>query len=696
MKPWLLATLWLLGVMQPPTAAHASAAIDVSMDASGYYTIQTHSPEMTFAGHVPAPLSAVRTSDGQDGVGQFHTLEFDYGGRTSSITAYPQLGAIVFATTYAPSNLALGAFPVLSQIPRLPYTLSYHDTPFSPYQLNTLDQAADSPWLFFDASANGFILSPASDFLIARMALAPDGSLTSGVGADLSGLTDKLTHTTVLVVGSGLNHLFDTWGRTLTALHAKTRPPNDADLTLARLGYWTDNGATYYYHFEPDLGYAGTLLAVRRELDQRGINIGYLQLDSWWYPKGPNARWDDTANGIYRYRAAPDLFPDGLASFQHQVGLPLVTHARWIDPASPYRGELASSGNVMTDARYWADLMGYLRSSGVVTYEQDWLGAQAQPVYDLSAPEQFMGNMAADAQLDGLTLQYCMPLPRHVLQTVAYPNVTSMRVSDDRFDRNRWDTFLYTSRLASAVGVWPWSDVFMSSERDNLLLSVLSGGVVGFGDALGAESADDLHHAARADGVLVKPDAPLVPTDDSILAEAAHGAAQPMVAWTYSDHGDLRGLYMFAYARNGGSQSVAFAPSQMGISGAAYVYDYFGGTGIRVEAGGAYSASVADGSYFVVAPIGPSGIALIGDVGEFASLGQKRISALSDTGVVDATVEFAPGEQSVTLVGYAPSSPTVVFGGSTQPVDYDAGSGRFTLVVHPDTTPSSVKMQLNP
>src|SRR5262249_23203175 len=155
----------------------------------------------------------------------------------------------------------------------------------------------------------------------------------------------------------------------------------DADLTLAKLGYWTDNGAIYYYNFDQRFGYEGTLLAVKRELDQLGIRIGYLQLDSWFYPKGPNMRWDDKDHGIWRYRAATDLFPSGLPAFQQQVGVPLVTHARWIDPSSPYRNEFSASGNVMTDARYWDDLMGYLQAGGVVTYEQDWLGAQAQPVY---------------------------------------------------------------------------------------------------------------------------------------------------------------------------------------------------------------------------------------------------------------------------------------------------------------------------
>ena len=367
-----------------------------------------------------------------------------------------------------------------------------------------------------------FLISPAQNFPVARMTLGSDGALASGIDAGIASLPAGYTHQTLLVAGGGPNQLFDVWGSAMTALHGKHRPPNDADVTLEKLGYWTDNGATYYYHFEPQLGYAGTLLAVRHEFDQRGIALGYLQLDSWWYPKGPNARWDDTANGIFRYRAAPELFPGGLPAFQQQVGLPLVTHARWIDPSSPYRTEFNQgfSGNVMTDAGYWADLMSYLQAGGVVTYEQDWLGAQAQPVYDLSAPQQFMGNMAGAAALRGMTLQYCMPLPRHVLQTVEYGNVTTMRVSDDRFDRNRWDTFLYTSRLASALGVWPWADVFMSTERNNLLLATLSAGIVGIGDPLGAEDAANLRRVMRADAVLVKPDAPLVPTDESMLAEA--------------------------------------------------------------------------------------------------------------------------------------------------------------------------------
>ena len=122
----------------------------------------------------------------------------------------------------------------------------------------------------------------------------------------------------------------------MTDLQGKTRPANDADPTLNYLGYWTDNGATYYYKFDPTLGYAGTLLAVANSFKQEGIPLGYMQLDSWWYPKGSSDTWQGNGTkrgGIYAYVAA--LFPNGLQAFQQQLGLPLVTHARWIDTSSP-------------------------------------------------------------------------------------------------------------------------------------------------------------------------------------------------------------------------------------------------------------------------------------------------------------------------------------------------------------------------
>jgi hypothetical protein len=84
--------------------------------------------------------------------------------------------------------------------------------------------------------------------------------------------------------------------------------------------------------------------------------------------------------------------------------------------------------------------------------------------------------------------------------------------------------------------------------------------------------------------------------------------------------------------------------AELGTTGPAYVYDYFAGTGRLVAAGGSVTATVGDGTYWIVAPVGPSGIAFLGDAGKLVAHGDKRVENLSDDGSVHATVAFAAGE----------------------------------------------------
>jgi hypothetical protein len=700
MQWFALSLVVLLAAAQPSgaVAVDTDSGLHVLVEPSGHFEVRTSTPPWVFGGDVGRPLTRLRLVDGRDGIGTYQEIAFDAVSAQApggSIRAYRGSSIVLFTTEYRVTTSTPDDFPRLRTYPNLPFQLSYRTLPFAPYQFNSVADAADSPWIFFDQQANAFLLAPATNFPVARSTLNADGSLSSSI-APVGAIPAGFAHGTMLVTGVGINQLFETWGQAMTRGYQKPRPSNDADLTLDKLGYWTDNGATYYYHFDPALGYDGTLLAVTREFADKGIKLGYLQLDSWWYPKGPAARWDERLGGIFRYRADAELFPDGLAAFQNLIGLPLVTHARWIDPASPLRAEFASSGKVITDERYWDDVMAYLHDSGVVTYEQDWLGSEAQPVYDLVAPEQFMGNMANAAARNGMTLQYCLPLPRHVLQTLSYANVTTMRVSYDRFDSSHWDEFLYDSRLASALGVWPFTDVFMSAERTNLLIATLSAGIVGVGDPLGGLNADNLRRVVRADGTIVKPDVPIVPIDETYLAQARVGGRQSMVASTYSAHGDMRALYVLAYARDGAQQLASFSPASLGLSGPAYVYDVFGEQGTLVPPGQRFSADVpADGSYYVVAPVGPSGIAFLGDRGLFAALGSKRISQLDDDGSVHATVEFAVGETQITLHGFAPAAPTVTSpDGTVADVQYDSTTQRFSIALSPAAAPSATNVTI--
>jgi hypothetical protein len=207
--------------------------------------------------------------------------------------------------------------------------------------------------------------------------------------------------------------------------------------------------------------------------------------------------------------------------------------------------------------------------------------------------------------------------------------------------------------------------------------------MVGVGDAAGSESAQNLFQTIRADGVIVKPDMPIAPLD-AVYIQDAQALNAPMVAATYTDFGaGMRPAYVFAYAR-GANTSASFSPAALGLGGDVYVYNYFTGTGTLVPAGNSFSDTVTSGSYYLVVPIGPSGIAFLGDAGKFVSLGKKRISQLSDGGTVQATLAFAARESAVTIHGYSPTLPAVAaLDGVVGAVTYDSTTGQFSVVVSP-------------
>jgi hypothetical protein len=681
-------------------AAVTGSGITASVNYNGSYQIQTQqTASWTFSGTVGHAVTSQSTTSGTDAIGAYQEVDFSYTDsvhRTASIRVYQNTPIVLFgSTTQSPaanSSSAGTPFPSFST-PGLPYRESFQHAAFSYYQFGGTP-AHDSPQLGFDGQGHSYLVSAADDFGVANLTRSTTGTVSAGIVGSVSTLPAGFTHRTILALGSGINTTYSTWGSALMALGGKHSIANDANSTLNTLGYWTDNGATYYYNYDSSLGYTGTLLSAAKDFASKGVPVGYMQLDSWWYPKGSSDSWQGNGTdrgGEYVYRSAPALFPNGLAAFQQQLGLPLVTHGRWIDPSSPYRQQYQMSNNVSTDPAFWNSTMTYLKSAGVVTYEQDWLSEYAQPNYNLTDPSAFVGNMAGSASANGLTLQYCMPLPWNYLQSTLYQNTQTTRVSNDRFDRSKWDAFLFDSRLASALGEYPWTDVFMSTETQNLLLSTLSSGMVGVGDAIGAESASNLLESVRADGVIVKPDVPMLPLD-SVYSAVAQNSTAPMVASTYTTHNGLREAYVFAYARNNGTQSIAFNPNSRGVSGEAYVYNYFTGSGRLVPAGSTFTDTVgSNGSYYVVAPLGPSGIAFLGDAGKFVSTGDKRIVHLSDNGTVNATVAFASNEHSVTVHGYAPTAPAATASdGSVGSVSYNSSTHLFSVTVMPGSDYNAV------
>lgn len=683
----LATTLLLLTIVAPlraETIHEDSTGITVTVEENGHYSIRTNDPLWVFTGTLPASLSALKTVAGHDGIGDYDEITFTFGAREGSIRTYPGRAAVLFTDRYTTAAPNGPGFPKLSVSPDVPGRLSFRGK-WSQFQFDL--SGTEGPWVYFDDAGRSFVLSPASDFMVANLNLTDDKQIESRISPRIKDIPRGLAHRTLLVVANGINRAFDTWGHALTDLNGKVRPANDADPSLKSLGYWTDNGASYYYNYEDSLGYTGTLLAVKDEFAKAGVALGYMQIDSWWYPKGEDGHWNHFApwnpEGINRYEAHPDIFPKGLGGFQKDLGLPLITHARWIDAKSPYRQRYKMSNNVIVDPEYWMTVGKNLRDWGVFAYEQDWLDEWATAAYNMNDQNAFVDNMARMSDTFGLSMQYCMATPRHFLQSTNYSSLTTVRVSEDVFTRDKWDQFFYSSRLASALGVYPFTDVFGSNEKISTLIATLSAGIIGVGDRLGEVNAENLLFAVRPDGIIVKPDVPAVPTDESILNDA-HNAGEPLVSFTYTDHGPMRALYIFAHPRTE-DRTFTFTPEKLGLGGSVYIYNWLADRGRRIQGGEPWTQTIkGDPSYLVAVPVGKSGIAFLGDAGKFVPLGKKRVSELTDDGTVNATLEFAKTEHSIIVHGWAPSMPLVTASeGRVGKLHFDDATGRFHVEVFP-------------
>lgn len=701
---WGLIVATLPFLSSPAYAQYSAAGFggaSALISSSGAWSVQIPAHQWTFSGTVGrVPGSAISIS-GEDKLGTYSQLTFRYetpaGGRTSSIRVYLHRPVVIFSAINPEESPNLAPFPVIKAYPMLRH-LSFLGM-FA--QEDFANMAPDGVTSWFDAAGHSFVISAASNFMTAETRRNASDAIVGGISAKIEVLPAGFRHETILTWGEGINQTLAAWGRALTDLSGKVRPASDADLLLEKLSYWTDNGATYYYN-SGSLTYPETLQAIKTELQVKGIRLGSLQLDSWWYPKGPDNHWF-SREGIWTYSAATHLFRSELAAFNKEVGTPLITHARWIDKASPYRSKFLMSGNVSVDPRYWDTVAAYLKAAGVKTYEQDWLGLGAHTDFNLKDPDAFLDNMALSMAKKGLTVQYCMANPSHFLQSTKYSNVTNIRTSQDRFGRERWSHFLYSSRLAAVLGTWPFSDVFMSSELDNLLLATLSSGPVGIGDAMGAIHAENLRRAVRADGVIVKPDTGAAPIDSVILADA-EGRDVPMQAAAYTDFGGKRNgvsaNYIVAYPR-GKNTILRVEPRAYGIAGPAYLYDVLRKEGRLIEANSTWTTDLgadpgADLGYYVLVPVGRSGMALLGDRDQFVTLGRKRIADATDDGVVDVTVNFSVGEGMRTLTGFSPSRINVsaVTGRFSSPV-WSSSTAMFTFNVRPEPGTSQARFRLS-
>ena len=589
----------------------------------------------------------------------------------------------------AQTGIATGEFAVASiayepiEVPeKFRHVLNFQMTPMLPPFRQPL--ATSGPLILYSDEMDVMVFSPMDHFYESVIELR-DGKIEYGIEGEIDEIPEGFTHRFVLVEGKGMSRTVDAWGAALRSDRGAEPTDRYADLGVSHLGYWTDNGAYYYYRTEDGLNEADTLLAVKADADDRSIPISYLQLDSWWYFKAGSGT-NLAAGGLVRWEPQPEMFPDGLAAFQQQIDLPLIVHNRWFAKENAYiddydfvEGEEMALplgrgvfDKLMKDAKSW----------GVFTYEQDWLMLQFWGVPHL---RNGIGHSAGwirdihDAAKDqDLTVQLTMPGGAHLMDTVDRPAVTTLRTSIDYAPgiakQAFWPQFHTVNMLARAVGVLPFKDNFHSSEKwgeAEALISILSAGMVGPGDQVGKMDADLLLRTCRRDGLLLKPDAPAVPIDAMFLEHS-----RPYTTMTHSDRDEGRWTYVGAYliaqellsiadnifatASYDGQQPSDHYPlpvkvndwrvdleADLQIGRRAVVYDWRRREAFVADGSFeiAEMSEVYDHGYFVLAPIASNGLALIGETDKFVTMADRRFRSITVTGnAFEVTVVGVPDE----------------------------------------------------
>ena len=226
------------------------------------------------------------------------------------------------------------------------------------------------------------------------------------------------------------------------------------------------------------------------------------------------------------------------------------------DPTTPYA--------LPTEAAFWVDLFHNATrgpaSWGLSVMKQDHQDQQigcdwnhGTPVCHrwrgLAEPQiltNWLAQMAAGARSQGVTIEYGTTIARFILNTVTLPAgvVTHARGANDYCIRAMKDAWRIgaAAGLFWSVGIYTTKDTFFSSSNEtapggslkgyherypelHAAVSALSAGPVSPSDAPGAANVSLLMRTCRADGVLLKPDAPAMPLDDFWIGHAFCAAA---------------------------------------------------------------------------------------------------------------------------------------------------------------------------
>lgn len=461
------------------------------------------------------------------------------------------------------------------------------------------------PLLLHDRDTlRSIVLSPIENFKVAFTAQTkqpPLGDdLACGIHGRVRSIPPGFNHTTILFSDAsqrrGVRLALLGWGDVLLARNRKPRTPPSPSIQQTHLGYGTATGAYYWYRTESGASYEETMRAIQSSHISHGLSVGWYEIDSWFYFKAGNSTGED--GGCREWKARPDIFPHGLPAVHKALG-PLMTHCKYFsadniyqrqfhflkDPESGLPDNDTHAIAIPTDQAFWDLLLTTAMASGVSLWKQDWLASLFELSHrageDVTTAVTFHRQLANAAASRGIELQFCMPTPSDIMQTVESPTARYARLSDDYCTNPLQWKIGRVSLVAEALGIGAFKDAFWTVEEQpgyrvqkdecwvpeftepnpmlQAAVSSLSNAQVAFGDRIGHTNHSLLLWTCLADGTLLRPDRPAVAIDATF-----HRNGTPGEVWATA--ATVSGL-MFHYVLSANlSVPYTIPTSEMGLN----------------------------------------------------------------------------------------------------------------------------------
>ncbi|MGV9197952.1 MAG: hypothetical protein ACOC4M_03855 [Promethearchaeia archaeon] len=585
-------------------------------------------------------------------------------------------------------------FPILRNKSPNQRLLTFKDETFCPPSKRIPDYVS-APVCLYDDEKNAVIFSALNDFATNIITTSKKDTLNYydvvfELGPD--GLIDQFpqdyTYTYLFVFEHGINSCFNKWGNLVHQFHEIENKKIDPyeNIMNSHLGYFTDNGA-YYYYFPLNGGsYDETLIEIEQYYsDKEPISFAYYHLDSWWYEKvslgtifKERKKNGSKPGGCLRWEPDSEVWSIPVENLSKKLNnKPLSAHSRWFNEETPYNERfemLIEDGWAMpTTLEFWEFMMDIADKYDIFIYEQDWMQNQFAHFThlraEIGAHRKWLEDMNEAAGNHDKKIQYCMATPAQVMEAIHLHNVINVRNTDDYQSWRDWryyyPDFTQNAIFLNALGLWPFLDVFFSSKHNNeyaeepypelrALMSTLGGGPVAVGDPIGKVSKEIIEKITRKDGLIYKPDYPIKVPD---LMFVKHDTCY--VAYTESQLNDLCWYYVVNFSLWPEEIHSNYTLRDIEIRGRFIEYDWLEKTArIREDTEPIpYDKESVDYQYCVYAPFLPNDMALIGDSSKYVTMNSKEFKEISyDDSSIEIQLYNIEGEVSEVLL-YCPHEP---------------------------------------